>query len=454
MDKSSQNKIFISVTIASFIATYIAAAFNIALPAIGRELEMASNQLPWIAGLFALTTAVLLVPFGRLADIYGKKKIFVSGLGFLLLFAVMASLCTSSGWMFVTAVFGGIGTAMCFSNVAAILTESFDQSERGRILGGNVAVAYVGASGGPFLGGLITQYLGWRAVFWTMLPLIAVGLFLAWRYLPDRKPEHRSSYDSKGSMLYVLGLALFILGISYLSKFSGICLLVGGLFVLYLFVRFERRLESPLIQLSVFKNRVFTLSNLASLIHYGTTYATSLLLSMFLQDQGMKAMTASMAGLVLFAQPFTQIIFSPIAGRLSDKMEPRWLASSGMAVTCLCLLALSFVNPHTEIITLVAILLIMGTGFSFFVAPNNNAIMSSIPTGQYGLASGVMATGRILGMSLSLATTTMLLNRSGTGVVSTLEFMHGFQLCFITFSILAMVGIAASLARGSREISN
>ncbi len=139
---------------------------------------------------------------------------------------------------------------------------------------------------------------------------------------------------------------------------------------------------------------------------------------------------------------------------LSDRMEPRWLASSGMAVTALCLLALGFINPHTNIITLVAILLIIGTGFSFFVAPNKNAIMSSIPAGQYGLASGVMATGRILGISLSLATTTMLLNRSGTGVASTLQFMYGFQQCFVTFALLAAIGIACSLARGSRKILN
>ncbi len=451
MDKSVQKYIFIAVTIASFVTTYIAAAFNIALPAIGQELAMARNQLPLIAGIFSLTTAVLLVPFGRLSDLYGKKRVFLSGLVFLLLFAGLASLSNSNWWMFATSVVGGIGTAMCFSNVAAILTESFDQSERGKILGSNVAVAYVGASGGPFLGGIITQYLGWRAVFWTMLPLIALGMFLAWRYLPAGKPLQQSRFDRQGTLLYVLGLALFIVGISYLSKPWGIGLLLAGPIVLYLFARYERQLDSPLIQLAVFKNRVFSLSNLASLIHYGTTYATSLLLSMYLQDQGIKALTASMAGLVLFAQPFTQIIFSPIAGKLSDRLEPRWLASAGMTVTCLCLLSLGFIKPHTEIMLLVLILLIMGTGFSFFVAPNNNAIMSSLPAGQYGLASGVMATGRILGMSLSLATTTMLLNRSGTGIASTLEFMNGFQQCFITFAILALVGIAASLARGPKE---
>jgi len=454
MDKRHQKIIFITLAIVSFVATYIAAAFNIALPTIGRELGMERGELPWIGGIFALTTAVLLVPFGRLADLYGKKKIFLSGLAVLVIFSGLASLSAGSGWMFVTAAIGGIGTAMCFSNVAAILTETFDQSVRGRILGGNVAVAYIGASGGPFLGGLITQYLGWRAVFWTMLPLLVVGLYLAWRYLPERVPIQRGRYDRKGSLLYVCGLALLILGISCLSKSFGIFLIAGGVIVLYFFVRFERTSDSPLIDLSVFGNRVFTLSNLASFIHYGTTYSTALLLSMFLQDQGIKALTASMAGLVLFAQPLTQIIFSPIAGRLSDRMEPRWLASSGMAVTALCLLALAFIKPQTSIITLTAILLIMGAGFSFFVAPNNNAIMSAIQTARFGLASGVMATGRILGMSLSLAITTMLLDCSGAGIASTVEFMHGFQQCFIVFSFLAVAGIAASLARGSRRTAD
>lgn len=454
LEQKMRNTIFIAVTAVSFITTYIAAAFNIALPAIGRDLAMDSSQLPWIAGVFSLTMAVLLVPFGRIADLYGKKKVFITGIAVLMVFSVLVALADGKWWILINSIIGGIGTAMCFSNVAAILSESFPVSDRGRILGSNVAVAYVGASGGPFLGGLITQYLGWRAVFWTMLPVLAIGFFLAWRSMPAGQPKKEVKFDGGGTMLYVLGLALVILGISSLTESYGPWMIAGGAATLAIFVWFERRLKNPLIHLEVFSNRVFSLSNLASLIHYGTTYATALLLSMYLQDHGIKGLTASLAGLVLLAQPLMQIIFSPIAGRLSDRLEPRWLASSGMAVTALCLFALSRVQVDTGLTVIILILLVMGTGFSFFVAPNNNAIMSSLSAEKYGLASGVMATGRILGMSLSLATTTVILNHTVTGGGgASLGFMNGFHYCFLAFSLLAIIGIAASLSRGRPAVT-
>ncbi|MEN6350430.1 MAG: MFS transporter [Syntrophomonas sp.] len=453
MGSLNRKWIFIAVTIVSFGVNYLATSLTIALPVLGKDLLIPRNQLTWITGIFALTTAVSLVPFGKMADIYGKKKVFISGLVVWVIFCIMAALCTNLGMMLVTVAFGGLGTAMCYSTIAAILTESFDQSERGRVLGGNLAVAYLGTSGGPFIGGIITQYLGWRAIFWTPLPTIVIALFLTLRFLPNTPSQQRVNFDRKGTLFYVSGLALFIIGVSYLGKSWSIAMLVLAFFLVYIFTRLEHAADHPLIHLEVFKNRVFTLSNLASLIHFGTTYATSLLLSMYLQDQGIKALSASIAGLILVAQPFTQIIFSPVAGRLSDRMEPRWLASSGMLVTALCLGALSFVQIHTDLFSIIIILLIMGTGFSFFVAPNNNAIMGSLPASQYGLASGVMATCRILGMSLSLAATTMILNKSGTAVNSSQGFMYGFQNCFITFSLCALIGIAASLARGSQKDS-
>lgn len=451
MGSPNRKWIFIAVTIASFGVNYLATSLNIALPVLGQDLLIPRNHLSWVTGVFALTTAVSLVPFGKLADIYGKKTVFVLGLVVWVIFCVIAPFCTNLGLILAAVAFGGLGTAMCYSTVAAILSESFDQSERGRVLGGNLAVAYLGTSGGPFIGGMITQYLGWRAIFWTSLPIIVIALCLAWYFLSNTASEERTDFDGRGALFYVSGLAMFIMGVSYLGKSWGIAMLVVAFALMLVFVRLERLADHPLIYLEVFKNRVFTLSNLASLIHFGTTYATSLLLSMYLQDQAMKALSAAMAGLVLLAQPLTQIIFSPLAGRLSDKLEHRWLASSGMLVTALCLGALSFVQINTDLRIIIMILLIMGTGFSFFVAPNNNAIMGSLPAGQYGLASGVMATCRILGMSLSLAATTMMLNRYEIGVNSTLGFMHSFQQCFGAFSLLAFIGIAASLARGSKR---
>lgn len=451
LNKSSKQHIFIAVTCASFLATYIGSALNVALPEVGIDLGMSRGELSYLVTLYLLSSAVLLVPFGKLSDLYGKKRIFLGGMIVFMVYCIMAASAFAGWFLLLSSVIGGIATAMFYSNIVAILAEVFPPMERGRALGINVAVAYIGLSTGPFIGGMMTHHWGWRSIFIVAFPLAVAGLILGLKSLPaSRKPDESKSFDLFGSVIYVTVLALLIVGLSFLPGNKGIILTVVALVLMVIFFRFEKRQENAVLALEIFSNRVFSLSNLAALIHYGTTFATAFLLSMYLQDKGIKGMEPSQAGLILLAQPLMQAVFSPIAGSLSDRHDPRWLASFGMAVTASCLFAFSLLHTGSALFTIVVILMVMGSGFAFFVAPNNNAIVSSVGAEQYGLASGILATGRILGMSLSMAITTMILNLMSGNNASSQAFLGGFHICFRVFAIFALFGIAASLARGKK----
>lgn len=411
---------------------------------------MSSEQLAFVTMLFGLTTAVFLVPFGRISDIAGRKKIFLLGVALFMIYCILSSMI-SQAWMFYPAVLlGGIGSAMCFSNVLSILSAHFPAEERGKILGMNVAAAYVGSSTGPLLGGFITHYFGWRGVFISLVPLILLCLAAGIKAIPHDETFKRQPFDIPGSLAWCASISLFIIGISSLGSSHGIPLLGAGIVALLVFLRLEKTRSHPLVDLGLFSNRVFSMSNLAALIHYGATYSVILMVSMYLQDPGIKAMDASMAGLVLLTQPALQVLCAPLAGSLSDRLPGRWLATGGMTLTMLGLLGLQFVRIDTSLEILVLILAGMGIGYAFFAAPNNNIVMSSVSSQDYGIASGMLATSRIMGMSISLAISTMILTFvAGTVAGGSSEgFMHGFTLCFQFFTVLSLFGIGASMARG------
>ena len=440
------------VNLGAFLTPFMAASLNLGLPAMGRDLHMGATTLSWVASAYLLSAAVFTVPFGRIADIYGRRRILLWGNVFFTLFSLLAAFAPSAAVMIVLRVLQGAAGAMLFSTGTAILTSVFPPGDRGRILGQNVTAVYLGLALGPFAGGFLTQHFGWRSVFLVnfLLGLVLVATVLARLY--DEWAEARGEvFDSVGALLYGATLVALMYGFSRLASTTGFWLLPLGLLGLGAFVVWEMRSRSPVLDVSLFRaNPVFAFSSLAALIHYCATFAVTFMLSLYLQS--VRGLSPQKAGLVLVAQPVMMALFSPLAGRLSDRIEPRVLASIGMSVTAVGIFLLSFLRAGTPTPLVVADLVFLGIGFAFFSSPNTNAVMSALDKRHLGVGSGILGTMRLLGQNLSMGVVMMVLAlHVGSRPLASdtlVPFLRSLHLVFQVFSVLGIAGVFASLARG------
>ncbi|TAL38855.1 MAG: MFS transporter [Spirochaetes bacterium] len=444
--------VLIMATMVSFITPFISAAVNIALPMIGEQFGMDAMDLGWVASSFLLAAAAFLVPFGRIADIYGRKKIFTIGMWLYTASALGAVFAWNAASLILFRALQGLGSAMVFGNALAILTSVFPPKERGRVIGVSVAAVYLGLSMGPFLGGLLAHYAGWHSIFLVMVPMGLAVILMVYRYLPAEWAESKGErFDAAGSVLYVLGLIFMMYGFSRLPAPGAAGLTAAGFALLVVFVIWEKRVKFPVLHLDLFwKNTAFAMSNLAALINYCATFAVGFLLSLYLQY--IKGMGPREAGIVLVAQPVIMALFSPFAGRLSDRIEPRVVSSIGMALTTAGLGLLTFVREDTPLWFIIACLVVLGFGFAFFSSPNTNAVMSSVESRQYGVASGTIGTMRLVGQMLSMGIAMLIfalfVGHAKIGPENHPQFLQSMKLAFGIFAVMCGAGIYASLARG------
>ncbi len=391
-NQTSKNSALFIATVTSFMAPFMLSAVNVALPTIEAEFKMNAILLSWIVTASLLSTAIFLIPFGKAADIYGRKKVFLYGIVLFTFSTLFSGLSTTPYMLIVFRIFQGLSSAMTATTGMAMLISVFPIEERGKVLGINVAAVYLGLSLGPFLGGTITHYLGWRSIFFITVPLGLISYLLTRFKLKGEWAEAKGEkLDYLGSLIYGFALIGLISGASMLPKLTGIILILSGILLLIVFIRFETTVKYPVFNIVLFKkSKVFTYSNIAALINYSATFATTFLLSLYLQY--IKGFTPQMAGTILIAQPIIQFLFSPFAGKLSDKIEPRIISSIGMAFSVIGLFLMIFLNTETSVKFIVFNLMLLGLGFALFSSPNTNTIMSSVEKRYLGVASGLLGT--------------------------------------------------------------
>jgi EmrB/QacA subfamily drug resistance transporter len=452
MAEVDKRAVLIVVTVGVFLTAFMGSSTNIALPTIGREFAMDAVLLSWVAMAYTLATAMFLLPFGRLADIYGRKRIFTIGVSGYICASLLVGSSVSSAMLIAARMVQGACAAMMFGTSTAILTSAYPPGERGRVLGINVAAVYTGLSVGPFLGGMLTQYLGWRSIFMigAGLGLVVIGI-VATRMKGEWAEARGERFDLPGAVIYGIAIVAFIYGLSLLPQARGAGLVFAGMILAAGFVRWESGLRQPLLHMDLFRrNRVFALSNLAALINYSATAAVGFLLSLYLQY--IKGLSPQQAGLVLIAQPIVQAAFSPLTGRLSDKLESRLVASAGMALTTIGLTLLIFLGDGTPFWYIILSLISLGFGFALFSSPNTNAVMGAVERRWYGVASATVGTMRTIGMMLSLGIATLIFALQIGRVQITPEYYGAFlasvRIAFSIFAAACFGGIFASLARG------
>jgi EmrB/QacA subfamily drug resistance transporter len=452
VDKSLEKSALIVTTLTSFIGPFSISSVNVALPTIQAEFSADAVLLSWVATSYLLAMAVFLVPFGKAADIYGRKKVFTWGLVLYTLSSFLAAFSFSMEMLIAMRILQGFGSAMFVTTGMAILTSVFPPSKRGRAIGIYVSAVYIGLSVGPFAGGFLARYLGWRSIFAIVVLFGIICVFMTMKYLKGEWVDARGEkLDIYGSVVYGFSILALVYGASLLPQRGAVFLIIVGLAGLGIFIRLEMRVRYPVFEVRLFnRNRLFTFSSLAALINYSATFALTFLLSLYLQY--IKNIPPQYAGSILIAQPIVMAIFSPLAGRLSDSVEPRLIASAGMTMTAIGLFSFVFIGAETSTIIIVLTLAFLGFGFSLFSSPNMNAIMSSVERKHFGIASGTVATMRLLGQMASMAITMVLfaifIGREPISPANYDQFLKSVRLSFLIFSLLCSIGILFSMLRG------
>ena len=438
------------------MGTFLISSINIALPAIEQSFGLNAISLSWVITAFLVATGIFLLPVGKWGDISGNVRLFKAGLIVFTLASVLCAVSPSGVWLIVARFVQGVGSAFTNTTGQAILVTNFPARNRGQVIGISVASVYAGLATGPFIGGFLTQALGWHSLFYVAAVLGVLSTIIAFAFL--EKDTHVPSGDKKvnlrGTLFFVIGLVALVYGSSHIPSAYGWGLMIFGIVMLVLFWIIESRLANPMFETRLFThNKLFGFSNLAALINYTATSAIVFFLSLYLQK--IQGLPPREAGAVIIAQPVMMAIFSPVVGRLSDRIQPRYFATLGMAMCSIGLFAMSFFTSSTPLWIIILVLVWEGLGFAFFSSPNMNTIMSSVDKSRYGQASGTASSMRIFGQIVGMTIVTFFFafhfgSKAVTEVNDTI-FLIAMKWGFVTFALISVMGIYFSFTRGNVE---
>lgn len=445
-------------SMAMFMCAFMGACINVALPSIQSEFHLGAASLGWITLAYMLSSAAFLVPFGKIADLFGRRIIYLAGLTLFFLTSLSLAFVGSYAPLITLRIVQGIGASMMFASSNAMVALAYPPGSRGRAMGILVGTVYVGQTMGPVLGGILTHNLGWRSVFVFAAAYGFINLVLDLSLL--RRAEWKEAparFDWLGSLVYAASLTGVLAGLSWLPQAAGIVLVTGGILGLAVFAWWETRARVPVLEVSLFaRNRAFALSNLAGMASYAAIAAMTLLMSLYLQY--IKGLDPQTAGFVLVAGVVFQAAFSPVAGKLSDRVEPRWVASGGMTLCAVGLLSFSFLGSGTPYWLIIVTLIVLGLGYAFFSSPNQNAIMCSVRRRNVGTASAVLGTARQIGQALSVAIATLvmavIIGRHDIMPADYPNLLTSIRTSFAILTAIAVFGVFASLSRGSGQAAD
>lgn len=446
-----------SVACGTFMATLDSSIVNIALPTLTKELAADLFRTKWVVVVYLYVISCLLLPFGRLSDDYGRKRIFQFG---YLVFVFGSSLCGMAPTLETLILFRGvqaIGAAMLMVNGPAIITHSFSARERGAALGTLAMVVSAGLISGPSIGGLLIMQFGWRSIFWVNLPIGLAGAYLVKRHVRKdfRCNPQKIPFDWVGAFIqmgFLISLVLVFdpptieLQNHIQLVFSRWALIAISIVLGFIFIRVESKAKAPLFDLTLLKIRTFWTANLASFLTFVSFSAVSVMMPFFLEEA--MGMSPNKAGLFMTAIPLTIFVIAPISGRLSDRMGGQELSFSGALIATLSLLGMGgAIGPgiHSQVAPLAIIFGLGSIGLSMglFQSPNNNAIMSSVPPEKLGVASAFLATIRNLGFVVGTGMSTGVFSwrlRTSSDFIGSIHLVHLIAACISFAAMIASLG--------------
>lgn len=469
IDGSYKWIVLLITTVGAFMTPLDSSIVSIALPSIASDLRIDFTMVIWVPTAYLLCLTVLLMSFGRLADIKGRKSLFILGFMIFTIASLLSSVSQSGIQLIIFRAVQGAGAALISANSPAIVTDVFPSNERGKALGVNTMAVYVGLSVGPTLGGLLVQSLGWRSIFYINLP---IGIFVITLTLLKLKESmiksSRQKFDLVGAGTLSVGLTLLLLALTFGGNYGWGTPFILGLFTvsgvfLIVFIFLEKKMaEDAMLDVSLFlRNRLFAAANFSALLNYISYFAVGFLMSFYLQR--VLGYLPTQAGLLLLPMPMMMAVIAPVSGWASDKLGSRLLSSVGMALICVSLFLFSTLNVDSSWVDVLTGLFILGVGMGLFSSPNTSAVMGSVEKNRLGIAAGTLATMRFMGQSMSLAITGAVLATTmsadilsalftglGTvsGIIAAVAFVEGLHRVFLVSALIAAIGVFTSLVRG------
>lgn len=460
-----------NTTLAILMASLDANIVIIALPKISSDLHASVLETIWIVLSYGLVTTTVLLSFGRLADMFGRVKLYNLG---LIVFTAGSALCSLSGSgqeLILFRIVQALGAAFLFSNSVAIITDVFDVKERGKALGLNQVSIVVGSVTGLVLGGLLTDTLGWRSIFWVNIPIGIFGAIWSHKKLREIGTKTGGRIDWTGNYLLASGLILLLLGLTLgplqiLTEIVELLMIFVGLALLILFVFVESKTDDPMFDVKLFKLRTFTTGNISVFLNAIARGALILIMTFYLQGPTMK-LSALEAGLYLIPVSFTIATFGPISGWLSDKYGSKFFIIGGLLSSAVGFLILTGLRPHESFSHLLIPFVLVGAGMGMFVAPNRTAVMNSVPTHRRGIASGMSTTlvslGNIMSLGLSFLIITQTVPISDLEVIFTgrnanftnaVNFVNSIHMIFFLSAAILFASIIPSIIERSAKIQD
>ncbi len=463
-DRKPIGKILFALGIGTFMSALDSSVVNIALPRIGSYFGISLSIVEWVVMAYLLVISSLLLTYGRLGDMYGHKRIYLTG---FVIFTAGSLLCGMAPGIMPLIVFRGIqaaGAGMIMAIGPAIVTAVTPPQQRGRSLGLIAVAVSVALTTGPVLGGLLTSAFGWQSIFYINIPIGILGTLYAARVIPETGEKAVQPFDKYGAAAVFLALLCLLVPLSYTEKFGWrnpyiLLSLFAGLCLLGAFILIEKRIAYPMVDLDLFRSRLFSMSNISALLNYMAQFTIILLMPFYLQQ--LLGLPPSKAGLFMIPMPLVTMLAAPLSGALSDRVDSRYISSAGMAVTVLGIWQISALDAASSPAVIIAAMATVGLGSGIFQTPNNSAIMGCVPPSRRGIASGLLATMRNLGMVLGVAVSGALFSGRlhhlqavfasetlSEAQLWELAFTGAFRFTLTAAGVLALVAVATSLARG------
>lgn len=449
-------RVLLSVGLGTFMSALDASVVNTVLPVIRADYHVPVEVIQWVSTTYLLIMGSLLLSFGRLGDLRGHKRVYLAGLMVFVPASVLCGISSSVEMLIAARVIQGIGAAIVVSNAPAILIGSVHPSRIGHALGLQAAMTSIGLALGPSLGGWLTDQWGWKMIFFMNVPVGVVAFAIGLRHIPEEKslPSREETFDRVGALLFLAAFLALQVALSRGNNWGWLSAPTLGVFVgsaalAFLFLRQETIVKSPMLHLALFRNRLFSFSVGSALVNY-ICMASVLFLVPFYLIQG-RGFSAAKAGMVMTAQFLSMVVMAPISGRIADRVGSRVPATTGMAILAVGLFILSAMNGESPLHLVAIGLMVTGVGVAIFATPNNSAMLGAAPPGRKGIASGVLATSRLLGMATGVSFAGAILagvvgGRSAHGIPPERVF-KAIHLAFLAAGLMALAGTVLTAAR-------
>lgn len=452
--------ILFNVSVSIFMATLDGSIVNIALPIISEELGVTISSIQWVVTSYLLTISILLLIWGKLSDLYGRKKIFAFGFIGFTAGSVLCGLSRSLEMLVLSRIFQAVGASAMMALSQGIVTTTFPPQERGKALGITGTMVAIGSLVGPSLGGVLVHTSGWQSIFYINIPIGIIGTILTFAIIPEIHDKvQNKKFDYKGSVFFTATLLLLFVGLLMLQEgaisiFTFVPMLLLSIGTVLVFIRTEKRSESPLVKLELFGIHEFSYGLGSAYLSFIAINATLLFMPFYLQFA--LEMNTLAAGLLISFYPITTAVVAPVSGWLSDKITYRPLTVAGMGIGTIALLGLATLNTSSSQLKIALLMMLLGAGVAIFQSPNNSSVMGAVPRDQLGVAGGMNALFRNLGMVSGTTFSVLIFSfitrmninaLSGGKGMDAAVFLKGFRMVLVFAALACLTATAISLKR-------